>query len=92
MLEYLPPRTAREVIVDGFAVPNLEARESKDGLSCDIMLDHRFGVTVPANLAQQVIWLIANAMAIGAGYSCHGENSTEVNPFKVRVSEIDIRG
>jgi hypothetical protein len=88
MLEYLPNREAREVTIDGFAVPRIEAKESTDGLHCDIRLDGRFGAMIPAELAQEVIWLLANALAIGAGYSCHGENSVVTNPFKVRVMEI----
>lgn len=89
MLEYLPKRIAREITIDGYAVPCIEARESEDGLQCHIMLDHRFGAVIPAEQAQQVLWLLANALAVGGGYSCHGENSQLVNPFKVRVSEID---
>jgi hypothetical protein len=42
MLEYLPPRSAREITIDGFAVPHIEARESPDGLVCSIFLDGRF--------------------------------------------------
>lgn len=89
MLEYLPPRSSHQVTIDGYAVPLIEARESSDGLECHVLLDGRFGMVIPADLAQQVIWIMANAIAIGAGYSCHGENSTEVNPHKVRVFEVD---
>lgn len=89
MLEYLPPRKSYQVTLDGFAVPKIEARETDHGTQCNIMLDERFGATIPAEHAQAVIWLLANALAIGAGYSCHGENSVKANPFKVRVTEID---
>ncbi len=89
MLEFLPPREQRQVTLDGYAVPKVEAREVNDGRDCNIFLDRRFGITVPAEHAQQIIWLIANAMAIGAGYSCHGEHSQPANPFKVKVMEVD---
>lgn len=89
MLEYLPPRQSHQVIMDGFAVPRIEARETDNGLNCHIWLDKRFGMVIPAIYAHEVIWLLANAMAIGAGYSCHGENCTPSNPYKVRVAEID---
>jgi hypothetical protein len=89
MIEYLPKRISYQVTVDGFAVPNIEARETDNGTQCHIALDGRFGAVIPAEHAQEVIWLLANALAIGAGYSCHGENSVKANPFKVRVSEID---
>ena len=88
MLEYLPPRVERAVTIDGYAVPKVEAREINTGLMTDICLDGRFGIQIPAEYASSVIWLIANAMAIGAGYSCHGKNSSAVNPFQVAVSEI----
>lgn len=91
MLEYLPPRTEYAVTLDGFAVPCVEAREHDHGRLCDICLDHRFGISIPAEYAQEVIWLLANALAIGAGYSCHGENSREINPYRVRVSELEPR-
>jgi len=89
LLEYLPPRISREITLGGYAVPHLEASETKDGLECHICLDQRFGAVVPAEYAQPVLWLIANALAIGAGYSCHGENSRISNPFKVLVSEVE---
>lgn len=88
MLEFLPPRIGREITLDGYAVPNIEAREIDDGRNCNIFLDRRFGITVPAVVAADVIWLIANAMAIGAGYSCHGEHSQPCNPYRVKVAEI----
>jgi hypothetical protein len=91
VLEYLPQMSVREVTIGGFAVPQVEARESDDGVSCSITLDRRFGIDVPADIAAEVIWLIANAMAIGAGYSCHGANSVRSNPFKVKVMEVETR-
>lgn len=91
MLEYLPPREQREVTLDGYAVPKVEAREVNERRDCNIFLDGRFGITIPAGHAQEVIWLIANAMAIGAGYSCHGEHSQPTNPFKVKVMEVESR-
>ena len=88
MLEYLPPRIAREVTIGGFAVPHIEASETEDGLSTHIQLDGRFGIEIPAVYAQQVIWMLANAMAVAGGYSAHGANSCATNPYKVRVSEV----
>jgi hypothetical protein len=88
LLEYIPPREQRQVTIDGFEVPLIEAREADNGTTCHISLDNRFGIILPATCAAEVLWLVANAMAIGAGYSCHGENSRPVNPYKVRVSAI----
>lgn len=87
MLEFLPPYSERGVTIDGYDVPGIEAREVDGGVNCNIFLDRRFDITIPAEHAQQVVWLLANALAIGAGYSCHGENSMHrPNPYKVRVS------
>ena len=91
MIEYLPPRSVRGITLDGYAVPYVEAREVDNGTVTNIILDGRFCASVPADHAQSVIWLLANALAIGAGYSCHGENSQTVNPFKIRVSEIAFK-
>ena len=89
MIEFLPPRSTREITLDGYAVPDIEAREVDNGTNCNIFVDGRFGITIPAEHAQQVLWLLANAMAVGAGYSCHGENSVyRPNPYKVRVACI----
>jgi len=90
MLEFLPPRIAREVTLDGYAVPFIEAKEVDDGRNINIFLDNRWGITIPAEAGEQVIWLLANALAVGAGYSCHGENSVwRPNPFRVKVAEIE---
>ncbi|CAO3358629.1 hypothetical protein [Azospirillum palustre] len=89
MLEYLPPRISREVTIGGYAVPMVEAKESADGLECHICLDGRFGAIIPAGHAQSVIGLLAHALAIGAGYSCHGANSVSVNPHRVKVTEVE---
>ena len=88
MLEYLPSRTQHEVTIDGYACPQIEARETSDGKHSRITLDGRFGATILASDADQVIWLLANALAIGEGFSCHGENSQPMNRHKTQVSEI----
>lgn len=88
MLEFLPPITSRQVVLDGYAVPRVTAREINSGVDCEIVLDDRFTITLPAEFGHQVIWLVANALAIGAGYSCHGANSVVGNPYKVRVTAL----
>ena len=87
MIEVLPPRApGREVAIDGFLVPRVEVVEDPaTGLWC-LFLDRRYG-TPPVDIDELHRWLpvIANALAIGAGYSCHGENSVwRPNPHKVR--------
>jgi hypothetical protein len=91
VIEYIGPFQSYRVCLDGFEVPLLEARETIDGKECHISFDRRFGIIVPAEVAAQVIWLIANAHAVGSGFSCHGENSQPVNPHKVRMMGIEFR-
>lgn len=75
------------VVLDGYEVPNLSAIVRKDG-GIMLSLDHRFLIEGPREEVEKWIWIVANAMAIGAGYSCHGENCTPINPFKVRMTGI----
>ncbi len=89
--EIVGPFTQHRVAVDGYGVPKLEAvetiQETENGAVGEVhfTLDNRFGLTVPTHLAHSVAWFIANALAIGAGYSCHGENSQKSNPYKCRM-------
>lgn len=93
MIKVLPRRSpGREVTIDGYEVPRVEVGEDPgSGLWC-LFLDGRFG-TEPVTLEELHRWLpiIAHALAIGAGYSCHGENSVfRPNPFKRRVFDIAV--
>jgi hypothetical protein len=87
-IEILPPRSpGREVTIDGYLVPNVEVGE-RDG-KWSVFLDGRFGIDgCTFDELQRWLWLLANAQAIGGGYSCHGENSQRMNPHKVRCMEI----
>ena len=91
MIEYIGPFQDYRAVLNGYEVPLVNARETPDGRECHISLDGRFCIVVPAELGEQVIWMIANAYAIGAGYSCHGENIQKVNPHKVRVSGVEFK-
>jgi hypothetical protein len=73
------------VVVDGRSIPKLTGRENGD--TVDFTLDHRFGLTVPKELAHQVAWFVANAMAIGAGYSHLGAESKQ-KPFAPRIGQL----
>lgn len=88
-LESVGPFSVWKIKLDGYAVPFLQGREDDNGMF-HLKLDERFGIEVPKEYAHQVAWMIANAYAIGAGYSCFGENSQIANPFKVRMSGISI--
>ena len=90
MLEVLPPRSpGHQVTLDGYLVPDVEVGQAPDG-TWNVVLDGRFAIDgCSFEDLQKWIWLVANAQAIGAGYSCHGENSVTANPFKIRCMQLD---
>jgi hypothetical protein len=77
------------VVIEGREIPKLQARkfESRPG-TVSFLLDHRFGLDVPEELAYQVAWYVANAMAIGAGYAYLGADE-KFKPFAVKLNAID---
>lgn len=62
------PFTYHQVVVEGRAIPRLTGYPREDGTT-SLIVDDRFCVDVPNDLAPQVAWLVANAMAVGAGYT-----------------------
>lgn len=88
-LESVGPFRVWNIKLHGYAVPFLQGREDDKGVF-HLMLDERFGMEIPKEYAEQVVWLIANAHALGAGYSCFGEHSQIANPYKVKMSGISI--
>jgi hypothetical protein len=88
-LEIIGPFDEYRVTVNGYQVPDLQARRVNgliylslsNNLSCDIPDDER---------ALPVIQFIANAMAIAAGYSCFGAGSRPLNQYKRRLIEINM--
>lgn len=77
--------------IGGYEIPNvrvLHKTGAQDGIST-VVLDRRFVIDVPYDQLDPWLWIVANAMAIGAGYSCHGENSVkDPNPFKRKLVEL----
>lgn len=75
------------ITVGGYRVPYIQARENDDG-SIEIVVDHRFTLENPVPREEFDRWipLLANAMAVAAGYSSHGEHCVPINEFKVRMS------
>lgn len=73
------PFTEYRCLIDGRIIPDLSAyRDGPDNIA--IVLNHRLSISVPKDLAQSVAWLVANALAIGRGYSHLGAES-KVMPF-----------
>jgi hypothetical protein len=88
-IEFIGPFTEEWIVTsDGYRVPKLTAIVKQDN-TISLSLDHRFLVDCTKQEAEKWIWFIANAMAIGAGYSCHGENSVkDPNPFMVKITGL----
>lgn len=88
MLSILPPRApGRQITIDGFAVPRIEVEENPSTGKWNFTYDNRFGI-VAESLEElyRWLWIVANAQAVGEGYSCHGENSVRrPNPHQKRV-------
>ena len=57
------------VIVDGRIIPKLTGRKTEDG-RYNFFIDNRFGGgPFSADDAEQVAWLLAQALAVGMGYA-----------------------
>lgn len=69
-VEYVGPVTDHRVIVDGFAGPFLGASPINGG-KIDFTLDDRFALTLGIAEAEMIIPFLADAIAIGLGYTCH---------------------
>ena len=53
-----------------------------------LFLDSRFGIEVSGDELRRWLWFVANAMAVAAGYTSHGEHCRVRNPFMVKVMGI----
>ena len=56
------------------------------GEHIELVLDQRLGADVPRRYAQSVAWLVANALAIGKGYSYLGAESKDM-PFAPKLMD-----
>ena len=91
MISILPKREpGHQVTSDGYLVPRLEVSEDSSSGQWHVTYDGRFGV-IAENLEELTrwVWIVANAQAVGEGYSCHGDHSVwKPNPHKVCVMQI----
>lgn len=78
-----------KISVCGFLVPKLKARKSDSG-EWSVTLDGRFSIDVKEDEMQRWVWILANAMAISAGYSCFGENCVPLNIYKTRIVGLSL--
>ena len=62
------PFTVYKVQVEGRIIPRLTGHPQEDG-QVTLIVDGRFAVDFPAEVANQAAWLLANALAVGEGYA-----------------------
>ena len=70
------------VVVENREIPKMRMTE-RNGL-VSLQLDSRWEIDLPPELAPQVAWMIANALAVGAGYAHLGSLSKD-RPFAPEV-------
>lgn len=79
------------VQVEGRIIPRLtgypEKQNGVDGIM--LVVDGRLGTWVEKSRAHDIAWLVANALAVGAGYSHLGAESKE-RQFAPFAGKIDI--
>lgn len=78
-------RCGHAVIVEGRAIPGLHCHAW--GEEVELVLDERFALTLPKAMAYQIAWFVANALAVGAGYSHLGAVSKD-RPFAPEVARL----
>lgn len=81
----MPADNAFTIMLDKLPIPNLELELSQnDAGQWYFTLDHRFGfiVTLTPDDLESVVRLVANAMAVAAGFSCFGVESRAINPYR----------
>ena len=81
------------LVVNGYKVPYLQALRIEGDPRFDgrvtIALDERFRIDVNDYDLNTWVWLLAHAMAVAAGYNCHGEGSAPNNRFATQVAVLD---
>jgi len=88
--EIVGPFVPKHVVtINGYRVPYVTVTPLSDG-RIDLHVDNRFGLYEPVSVEEFNRWigLMAEAMAVAAGYSCHGEYCTPINPHKVKLSSM----
>lgn len=71
----------RKLVVDGVVVPHIALSDDIDGETW-VMVDNRFCQPIPTELLLDGWgWLLAQAMAVAAGYTSHGPNSRPINLY-----------
>lgn len=81
------PFETYKVQIEGRMIPHLTGRREGDRVS--LIVDHRFSVSFREEDAYQVAWLLAQALAVGSGYSHLGAETKE-QPFAPQGARITL--
>lgn len=82
------PFQTYKVIVEGLSIPGLTAWPESETQTM-LTLDGRLGIVIGNRDLQSVAWLVANALAIGQGYSHLGAQQRGF-PFAPLCSQIEL--
>ena len=80
------PFEVYKVVVEGRSIPRLTGYPQDDG-RITLIVDDRFMVDFPADIAHQAAWLLANALAVGEGYT-HLAAQSKDRCFAPTISQV----
>lgn len=88
-VEIVGPFEDYRVTLNGYHVPNIQARPMSDGTFL-VSIDNRFIIHKSVSKDELENWMpiLANAMAVAAGYTSHGEHSQRVNEYNVGMNRL----
>jgi len=77
-----------KVTVGGYQIPYTKL--VKAGNVWNVILDGRFSITATDDEISRWMWLLANAMAIAAGYTCHGASCKPANLYQTKLIGLSM--
>lgn len=75
-VDFIGPFESYDVVVAGRQVPFLRAMPMDGGL-IDLTLDRRLGLALTIAEAERFVPFLADAIAVGMGYTCHPNAETD---------------
>ena len=77
-VQFPGPFTRHDVVVDGWSVPFLSAHPAgENDEHVTLVLDDRLAVTLTVEEAERLVPFLADAIAVGLGYTCHPNEESE---------------
>lgn len=71
-----------DLVVDGCIVPHIQVIDTQEESVLTLVIDNRIHVDFSRAEFKKYTWFLANAMAVAAGYTCHGLDSKPINLYK----------